>query len=44
VHKIERSGPGGGGDGGGGGQRAPAATPSAGGTGENYDQYGEEPF
>ena len=44
IHKVERSGPGGprdGGDGG-GGQRAPATTPAGG--GENYDQYGEEPF
>jgi single-strand DNA-binding protein len=43
IHKVERSGPGGPGDGGGGGgRRAPAPTPSGG--GENYDEYGEEPF
>jgi single-strand DNA-binding protein len=50
VHKVERSGPGGpggsGGSGDGGGRQAPAPTPAAEGatTGENYDQYGEEPF
>ena len=50
VHKVERSGPDGGG-GGGGGRRAPAPAPAnAGGGGagsaggENYDDYGEEPF
>jgi single-strand DNA-binding protein len=49
IHKVERSGPGGpGGQGGDGGRRAPASAPAAGGesasAGENYDQYGEEPF
>ena len=44
VHRVERSGPG---DGGGGPPRRPApaqaAAPAAAG-GENYDEYGEEPF
>jgi single-strand DNA-binding protein len=40
VHKVERSGPS---DGGGGAPRsAPVTTPA--GAGDNYDQYGEEPF
>ena len=48
VHKVERSGPGDGG-GGGGSPRRPAspAAPAGGGApagGDNYDDYGEEPF
>ncbi len=45
VHKVERSGPGDGGGGGGAPRRSapPAAAPAASG-GDNYDDYGEEPF
>ena len=49
IHKVERSGPGGPGDGGGKRAPAPAAaaagwTDGGAGSGDGYDQYGEEPF
>ena len=43
VHRVERSGPSDGG--GGGGRRARARhPPPAAGDGDDYDEYGEEPF